>query len=121
EEEARRNDFEVRSAKREARMKTLMSTHEGHLKLCDTQVELPEKEAARQFAQTEHEISEKNVVDTQTKLDNFVKSEAETQTNIHKTYKEIGELLEVHKLAQIAHDEQDPKDRERSFSTQIER
>eukprot|EP00930_Biecheleria_cincta_P070197 TRINITY_DN57843_c0_g1_i1.p1 TRINITY_DN57843_c0_g1~~TRINITY_DN57843_c0_g1_i1.p1 ORF type:complete len:1339 (+),score=308.62 TRINITY_DN57843_c0_g1_i1:99-4019(+) len=120
-EERKRIDLEAQASRREARMHILYDTHVKHLMLVDTENEVPQKEQARNQAKMHFDAAEKDVVDAQAKLDAFVKSEAETHENIHKTYKELGELKEEHSEAQKEHDEQDPEDRKRSFTSALER
>jgi len=97
-----------------------LDTHIRHLKLLDKQVELKEKEDAKLKAQTEHAEAEKAVVSAQEHLDTLFKNEAKTQEQIGETHQKINELWAEHSKAQDEYNKQDPKDRERSFSTKLE-
>lgn len=120
-EEKHRNNIHVSRALRESRMKLLLRTHERRLALCDAEVGLAEKLDARVHAKAEFDRAEAALLAAQTKLDELLKSESETHTKIAETYKEIEELLTQHGEAQKAYDAQDPKERERSFSTSLTR
>jgi len=117
----KRTQEEAKAAKREERMKALLTTHEKHLALIDSEEYLPQKEKERSGAKAEFDKAEKDVLTTQAKLEGLVKKEAETQEKIHKTYEELGKLREEHAAAQKEYDAQDPEDRKRSFTTSLER
>jgi len=108
------------AAKRlEARHMKLLKTHERRLQLVDAQVELVVKDKAQATARTEHAAAEKTLLDAQTKLDTLVKTDAETNKNLHETYGMVNKKLEEYHAAKDEYEKQDPKDRERSFSTSL--
>lgn len=110
---------EDRAARYERWQKGALKTHEGHFKLLNTQVELNEKDEAKEKAKAEHSDAEKAVVTAQEHLDSLFKSEESTAKSIADTYQNLQTLLEQHRVAQEEWNKQDPKERERSFSTTL--
>merc|ERR1719221_337926 len=119
-EEKRRDSIEVAKNSREKRMKLLLNTHERHLKLLNAQVELDHKEKERAAAKALFTSSEKAVVDAQNKLDKTVSDENTCHNNIGESLGELERLRNEHAQAQEGYANQDPKERERSFSTKLE-
>merc|ERR1712039_1150052 len=118
--ELRLHKHRNKTANREYKMKLLLGTHERHLLMLNTQVELAAKDQERIRAKAEFDAAQKATTDAQEKLDKTVEDETKCHENIAATYKRLGELMEEHKKAQKAWDEQDPEDRKRSFSTKLE-
>lgn len=119
-DEKQRIELEAGARRREALMRRLLATHERHLALCNAQVDLAVKEVTRASAKAIFEDSEKAVVGAQKKLETLTEEEAKCNKDIQTTYADLQTLLKEHAAATEAYDKQDPKERERSFSTKLE-
>lgn len=118
--EAWRHELEVNATKREYRFKTLLETHQRRLRDLHLELELEYKNHLRADAKELFSASEKTALEANTKLETVLKEEKECHENIAKAYAAIQRLLQEHKEATKAYNEQDPKDRERSFATMLE-
>eukprot|EP00929_Paragymnodinium_shiwhaense_P119386 TRINITY_DN91280_c0_g1_i1.p1 TRINITY_DN91280_c0_g1~~TRINITY_DN91280_c0_g1_i1.p1 ORF type:complete len:1627 (-),score=488.56 TRINITY_DN91280_c0_g1_i1:226-5106(-) len=108
-------------SRRERQMQALQETHMQHLRLLEMDIDMANKTTTKSNSWSEFQKAEKAVTEAQKKLDTLVKNEEETHQNIQKSYKDCNRLLEAHTKAQAEFDKQDPKERERSFSTSLDR
>mmetsp|Transcript_172541 Transcript_172541/g.547780 ORF Transcript_172541/g.547780 Transcript_172541/m.547780 type:complete len:642 (+) Transcript_172541:433-2358(+) len=115
-----RHELEVNATKRELRMKFLLGTHQRHLRNMNTELQLDDKNAKRVAAKELFEWSEKETSEANKLLLKLSKEETDCHDNIATTYSDLQRLLKGHEDATKAYNEQDPKERERSFSTNLE-
>jgi hypothetical protein len=117
--EAQNRSLVEAASREESQRRRDHEAHQEHLKLQNTQLALEEKEAKRVAADGQRDLTEKAVLEQQTRLHGLLENEKKTHADIHETHKELTKLLAEYHSAKEMHDAQDPKDRERSFMTYL--